>query len=150
MRPVGEPGCALFIAAARCPWPARRAPATPARSSVAALPIPWRDVVVVTTVTGWICSTWTTWIRPNPFEVDDQAAHLFKHPYLGLEDVLEVWSSDPLFYPAKPPAHWLMVAEVSGQVLVVPLAPTARADKCRPIGCYAATRALSVTYRKDR
>ena len=86
----------------------------------------------------------------DPFEVDDQAAHLFKHPYLGLEDVLEVWCSDPLFYPAKPPAHWLMVAEVSGQVLVVPLAPTARADKCRPIGCYVASRALSLAYRKDR
>ncbi len=88
----------------------------------------------------------------DPFEVDDQAGkrHLFKRPHLGLEDVLEVWSSDPLFYPAKAPAHWRMVAEVSGQVLVVPLSPTARADKCRPIGCYAATRALSVAYRKDR
>ena len=55
-----------------------------------------------------------------------------------------------MFYPAKPPAHWLMVAEVSGQVLVVPLAPTARADKCRPIGCYVASRVLSLAYRKDR
>jgi hypothetical protein len=25
---------------------------------------------------------------------------------------------DPLFYPAKPSAHWLMCAEVSGRVLV--------------------------------
>lgn len=40
----------------------------------------------------------------DPFEVDDQAAHLFKHPHLGLADVREVWMSDPLFYPAKPPA----------------------------------------------
>ena len=35
----------------------------------------------------------------DPFEIDEQAAHLFKHPALGVEDVLEVWQSDPLFYP---------------------------------------------------
>lgn len=46
----------------------------------------------------------------DPFEIDDQAAHLFKHPRLGIEDVYEVWQSEPLFYPATPPAHWLMVA----------------------------------------
>lgn len=63
-----------------------------------------------------------------PFEIDQQASHLFKHPYLGFDDVREVWASDPLFYPAKPPAHWLMVAEVAGQVLVVPLAPTSPSD----------------------
>ena len=39
------------------------------------------------------------------------------------DDVYDVWRADPQFYPAKPPAHWLMVAEVSGRVLVVPLAP---------------------------
>ena len=27
----------------------------------------------------------------QPFEVDRQAAHLFKHPYLGIDDVIEVW-----------------------------------------------------------
>lgn len=27
----------------------------------------------------------------EPFEVDVQAAHLFKHPHLGLHDVLDVW-----------------------------------------------------------
>ncbi len=32
--------------------------------------------------------------------------------------------SDPLFYPAIPPAHWSMVAEIEGRVLVVPLAPS--------------------------
>ncbi|HYN56749.1 MAG TPA: hypothetical protein VES03_06095 [Motilibacterales bacterium] len=56
----------------------------------------------------------------DPFEIDAQAAHLFKHPHPGVDDVLDVWASDPLFYPAKPPAHWLMVAEVGGRVLVVP------------------------------
>jgi hypothetical protein len=50
----------------------------------------------------------------DPFEIDAQAAHLFKHPYLGIDDIQDVWASDPLFYWAKPPAHWLMCAEVSG------------------------------------
>lgn len=86
-----------------------------------------------------------------PFEIDHQAAHLFKHPHLGIDDIAEVWASDPLFYPAKPPAHWLMVAEVSGQVLMVPLAPSARdSTKCRPIGCYVASPNLAQTYREDR
>jgi hypothetical protein len=57
----------------------------------------------------------------DPFEIDAQAAHLFKHPYLGIDDIDDVWASDPLFYPAKPPAHWLMCGEVGGRVLVVPL-----------------------------
>lgn len=54
----------------------------------------------------------------DPFEIDRQAAHPFKHPHVGLADVLDDWASDPLFYPARPPAHWLMVAEVSGTILV--------------------------------
>ena len=62
----------------------------------------------------------------DPFEIDAQAAHLFKHPRLGIEDIRDVWASDPMFYPAKPPAHWLMVAEVDGTVLMVPLAPAPR------------------------
>jgi hypothetical protein len=41
-----------------------------------------------------------------------------------VEDIAEVRASDPLFYPARPPAHWLMVAEVAGRVLTVPLAPS--------------------------
>jgi hypothetical protein len=88
----------------------------------------------------------------DPFEVDDQAAHLFKHAALGLDDVYEVWQSNPLFYPAKPPAHWLMVSEVGGRVLVVPLAPPDSGDpaKCRPIGCYDAADHLKKRYREDR
>jgi hypothetical protein len=88
----------------------------------------------------------------DPFEVDVQAAHLFKHPYLGLADVREVWASDPLFYPAKPPAHWLMVADVGGDVLLVPLAPPHSGDprRCRPIGCYRAAAHLARRYKEDR
>jgi hypothetical protein len=62
----------------------------------------------------------------DPFEIDAQAAHLFKHPRLGIEDIRDVWTSDPMFYPAKPPAHWLMVAEVEGTVLMVPTRPRPR------------------------
>ncbi len=88
----------------------------------------------------------------DPFEIDRQAAHLFKHPHLGIDDVYDVWRSEPLFYPAKPPAHWLMVAEIAGRVLVVPLAPPDSGDagKCRPIGCYVAADHLATRYREDR
>ncbi|MCA1781953.1 MAG: hypothetical protein ABR500_14695 [Dermatophilaceae bacterium] len=65
----------------------------------------------------------------NPFEIDAQAAHLFKHPHLGVEDIHDVWSNDPLFYPAKPPAHYLMVAEVAGTVLIVPIAPSRSSEQ---------------------
>ena len=75
-----------------------------------------------------------------PFEIDHQVSHLFKHPRLDVDDIKDMWVSEPLFYPAKPPAHWLMVAEVAGQVLMVPLAPSTTGDpsRCRPIGCYLA------------
>lgn len=88
----------------------------------------------------------------DPFEIDAQAAHLFKHPHLGIDDIHDVWSSDPLFYPAIPPAHWLMCADVDGRVLVVPLAPSRSGDprRCRPIGCYEASKGLSDQYREDR
>lgn len=88
----------------------------------------------------------------NPFEIDTQLAHLFKHPGLGLADIAEVWHSAPLFYPAKPPAHWLMVAEVDGRTLVVPIAPSSSGERsrCRPIGCYDAPFALIDQYRRDR
>ena len=88
----------------------------------------------------------------DPFEIDMQAAHPFKHPHLGLADVREAWVNDPVFYPAKPPAHWLMVAEVSGRVLVVPFAPSRSGDprRCRPIGCYVAAEHLTRRFREDR
>ena len=87
----------------------------------------------------------------DPFEIDTQAAHLFKHPHLGIDDIDDVWASDPLFYPARPPADWLMCAEVGGRVLMVPLAParSGNPQRCRPIGCYEASRALAAQYRKD-
>lgn len=88
----------------------------------------------------------------DPFEIDDQLAHLFKHARLGIDDIYEAWRADPLFYPAKRPAHWLMVAEVETRVLVVPLAPPDSGDptRCRPIGCYEAAGRLADRYREDR
>ncbi|MFN3256201.1 MAG: hypothetical protein ACE37B_10925 [Ilumatobacter sp.] len=88
----------------------------------------------------------------DPFEIDRQAAHLFKHHALGIDDIYEIWNSDPLFYPAKPPAHWIMVADIAGEVLMVPLAPPNHGDstKCRPIGCYVAAKHVADRYREDR
>jgi len=88
----------------------------------------------------------------DPFEIDAQVAHLFKHPHLGIDDITDVWTSDPLFYPATPPAHWLMCAEISDRVLLVPLAPSRSGDprRCRPIGCYEASPGLASHYRRDR
>lgn len=79
----------------------------------------------------------------DPFEIDAQAAHLFKHPRMGTDVIKAVWSSAPVYYPAKPPAHWLMV---------VPLAPSRVHDprRCRPIGCYIASQTLANQYRRDR
>ena len=87
-----------------------------------------------------------------PFEIDHQVSHLFKHPHLGVDDIRDMWASEPLFYPAKPPAHWLMVAEVGGQVLMVPLAPSTTGDlsRCRPIGCYLAADHLARRFRENR
>lgn len=87
-----------------------------------------------------------------PFEIDQQAIHGFEHPRLGVADIGDVWAGDPLLYPARPPAHWLMVAEVAGQVLVVPLALSNTGDsaRCRPIGCYVAADHFTRRCRKDR
>ncbi|UAL32033.1 hypothetical protein K8W59_14170 [Nocardioides rotundus] len=65
----------------------------------------------------------------DPFEIASQAAHLFKHPHLGIDDVLDVWASNPLFYPARPPAHWLMVAEVGSYEASVALARLYRGER---------------------
>ena len=39
----------------------------------------------------------------DPFEIDTQAAHLFKHPYRGIDDIREVWDSDR--QTTRPLAH---------------------------------------------
>ncbi len=88
----------------------------------------------------------------DPFEIDRQVAHLFKHDALGVDDIYEIWNSDPLLFPAAPPAHWLMVADIAGNVVMIPLAPSDFDDptKCRPIGCYVASKHLADRYWEDR
>lgn len=88
----------------------------------------------------------------DPFEMDRQEVHLAKHPGREARDAFDVWESDPVFYPAKPPADWLMVGDVGGSVLVVPIAKadSGKSDKCRPIGCYPAPPNLERQYREDR
>lgn len=87
----------------------------------------------------------------DPFEIDTQLAHLCKHGPLTVDDIYDVWESDPLFYPAYPPADWLMVAEVpGGEVLCVPLVATSSWKKLRPIGVYRASQKLVTRYLDDR
>jgi len=56
-------------------------------------------------------------------------------------------------YPAAEdgPADWLMVARIPGTVVVVPLAPPRGSDpgKCRPLGIYVPSRALTRRYDED-
>lgn len=87
----------------------------------------------------------------EPFEVDDATRRQFNLPHLGIDRVLDIWASGPLFYPAKPPAHWLMCAEVGGRVLIVPIARSREGNfrRCRPIGCYEASKSLAAQYRRD-
>lgn len=89
----------------------------------------------------------------DPFEIDHQRAHLFRHPGLGVADLYDVWAGERIYYPARPPADWLLVAEVpGGDVLVVPLCPGSAPDKARPIGVYLAPPGsrLDIDYRADR
>ncbi len=91
----------------------------------------------------------------DPFEVDDQNVHLFKHAVFGYEDALDVFRSDPIYFPDESdgPADWLMVAQVpGGDVLLVPLAAAnySGTTKMRPIGVYEAPRWLRDRYLEAR
>jgi hypothetical protein len=88
--------------------------------------------------------------RTNPRSQD--VNQIGGRPPYGIDDIYEIWNSDPLFYPVKPPAHGLMVAEIAGEVLMVPLAPSDHDDptRCRPIGCYLAAKHLADRYKEDR
>ena len=87
----------------------------------------------------------------DPFEVDDQLIHLYKHEGMDLCDVYEVWTDSPLFYPGKDdgPADWLMVGQVPGDTLLVPLMPGSRPSRARPIGVYPVKGQLDRQYRED-
>ena len=87
----------------------------------------------------------------DPFEIDDQLIHLYKHKGMDICDIYEVWTDNPLFYPGSEtgPADWLMVGQVPGDILLVPLMPGSSPNKAKPIGVYQAGRALDLQYRKD-
>lgn len=87
----------------------------------------------------------------DPFEVDDQIAHLYKHENLGLEDAREVLDDAPLYYPARyKPVHWLLTGEVpGGDILAIPLCPAKSPREARPIGVYQAPGWLDRLYRHD-
>ena len=87
----------------------------------------------------------------DPFEIDDQLIHLYKHGGMDLCDVYEVWMDDPLFYPGREegPADWLMVGKVPGDILLVPLMPGSRLNRARPIGVYPVRGKLDRQYRED-
>lgn len=78
----------------------------------------------------------------DPFEIDDgNRPHLFKHFPFGVEDLLDVWGDAPIFLECKPPADWLILANVPGAIVAVPIAKPRYPDpsKCRPIGVYEAS-----------
>lgn len=58
---------------------------------------------------------------------------------------------NPLFYPGRDdgPADWLMVGEVPGDILLVPLAPGSNVNKARPIAVYRAEGRVRRDYRRD-
>jgi len=102
----------------------------------------------------------------DPFEVDaDNWPHLYKHTFvrpdgrpvrIELPDVLDlyIWN-EALYYPAdlaKGDAHWLLVGEIEGVMITVPLALPKSGDpaKCRPIGIYPAAADEKDRYIEDR
>ncbi len=98
------------------------------------------------------CSPPACWTRTTRSRSTPRRPTSSSIPNLGLADVRDLWSADPLFYPARPPAHWLMVADVYGQVLVVPLAPSRAGNPrtCRPIAAIPRlTTSPLATWRTD-
>jgi hypothetical protein len=87
-----------------------------------------------------------------PFEIDHQVSHLFKHPQLGVDDVEDIWASEPLFYPPshRPIGSWW--PKSGGGFLMVPLPPSTSGDpsRCRPIGFYLAADHLARRFREHR
>jgi hypothetical protein len=59
--------------------------------------------------------------------------------------------TNPLFYPGREDrsADWLMVGQVPGDILLVPLAPGRTVNRARPIGVYPCRGQLDRQYRED-
>ncbi len=88
----------------------------------------------------------------DPFELDaGNRPHLFKHAPFGVEDLLDLYASDPVFCEAsKGEAELLMIGHVPGQpMLTVPLAApkSGLPNKARPIGIFLSSMEEIQTYR---
>lgn len=98
----------------------------------------------------------------DPFELDEQnRPHLHKRLPAGRggrvpvdeRDILELYRfGDPDYMAGKynDEADWLMIGEVTGIILLVPLAPPKSKDpsKCRPIGIYTPSKDQLQRYRQ--
>jgi hypothetical protein len=91
----------------------------------------------------------------GPFEIDDgNRPHLAKHAPYSPDDLIDVWA-DPgaVFLPAAAdgPADWLLLAAIPGDLVQVPVAPSASDDptRCRPLGIYEASRQQAARYREE-
>ncbi len=86
----------------------------------------------------------------DPFEIDERnRPHLAKHPPFTEEDLWEALEGDPVFFPAKPPAEWLMVSRVPGYTVVVPLLQGSSPTRLRPIGIYEASDSMKERYENE-
>lgn len=88
--------------------------------------------------------------RPGrPVRIDDwNAPHLAKHQPYTQEDVYDAFFDSPIFVDAPhEPALWLMIAEVPGDIVIIPLMEATRSDQLRPIGIYSASYTHREVYR---
>lgn len=87
--------------------------------------------------------------RDDPFEIDDvNAPHLAKHEPFTAEDVYDAFFDDPVFVDAPhEPAVWIMIAEIPGDLVIVPLVRAHDESKIRPIGIYKANDRYMEVYR---
>lgn len=100
----------------------------------------------------------------DPFEIDmGSLPHTYKHFFwrdgrqvkVDLRDILDLYLWGAARYYEAPPeagdAHWLMVGEIEGLLVTVPLAPPNSGDpaKCRPIGIFTTGSGLRKKYLED-
>jgi hypothetical protein len=89
--------------------------------------------------------------QDDPFEIDDgNAPHLAKHAPFTQDDALDAFFDNPIFVDApRRPALWLMIAEIPGDIVVIPLVPAVSPTQVRPIGIYSAGMDHREVYRNE-
>lgn len=88
--------------------------------------------------------------QDDPLEIDDDnAPHLAKHEPFTSDDSLDAFFDNPVFVDAPhEPALWIMIAEIPGEIVLVPLMRARRRDdQVRPIGIYRAGHRYREVYR---